>query len=245
MPHEAIYPPNLAPILASGGLDMSVVLTPAALPAATTRGKVINPLVTSAVATFEDAYQRRIAYPTGNAGSGGVLLARQARLLMALRENGVTLWRIDEKKKHDQEMEIPAVPSETEEDGWARVLEMDLSTTTNLVAGAISDEGRWLAVADLEETKLFSLNIDVRRFWGRCHDCDFRLTFMILEQDDSPTKTNTRVFVRLVNSSTQGPARCIRTRVLSRWFEIGAHHQCARIGCRCRSPGPTEGAARF
>ncbi len=38
---------------------------------------------------------------------------------------------------------------------YRKILDMQLETQTNLVASAISDDGRWLAVSDLYETKLF------------------------------------------------------------------------------------------
>jgi U3 small nucleolar RNA-associated protein 4 len=46
--------------------------------------------------------------------------------------------------------------------GWEKVLDMELNVTGNLVAGEISEDGRWLAVSDMYEAKLFSLCADVR-----------------------------------------------------------------------------------
>ncbi|OSD05994.1 WD40 repeat-like protein [Trametes coccinea BRFM310] len=154
--HQRQFPVDVAPVLASGGLDMSVVLTPAALPTATLAGKVMNPLATSTTATFEDAYHRRLAYTSGPASSSALHLARKARLLMCTREAGLTVWRIarrQQKGEEDGEMEVLGA----QDGGWERVLDMDLNVQTNIVSGAISDDGKWLAVADWYETKLFRL----------------------------------------------------------------------------------------
>ncbi len=136
---------------------MSVVVTPAALPTATLAGKVMNPLATSTTATFEDAYHRRLAYTSGPASSSAVHLAKKARLLMCTRDAGLTVWRIAAKNsEEDADWEAPNT-----QDGWERVLDMDLNVQTNIVAGAISDDGNWIAVADWHETKLFQLNEQV------------------------------------------------------------------------------------
>src|SRR5882757_5063458 len=41
--HKRQFPLNIAPVLASGGLDMCVILTPAAMSVSTTVTKVVNP----------------------------------------------------------------------------------------------------------------------------------------------------------------------------------------------------------
>ncbi|TRM61425.1 WD40-repeat-containing domain protein [Schizophyllum amplum] len=140
-------PSGIAPVLASGGLDMNVVLTPAA-PASATVSKVVNPLATSVDVTFEEAYQRRLAYPA----SGAVRVAPHARLVACMRDAALTLWRILK-----QEVPVDEAPADDSE-SWEKVLEMDLNVNTNMVAHAISGDGRWLAVSDLYETKLFRLD---------------------------------------------------------------------------------------
>lgn len=142
---------------------MSVIVTPAALPSSTVT-KVVNPLSTSAVATFEDSYQRRLAYSSGTFQASAVHVARQARLVLCQRDAGVSVWRVlgmdgkrgdeTEKEKAGPEGEEGPAPSMG---GWEPVLDMELSVHTNLVASAISDDGQWLAVADWYESKLFRL----------------------------------------------------------------------------------------
>jgi U3 small nucleolar RNA-associated protein 4 len=151
-------------VLASGGLDMSLVLTPAA-PTKNTIVKLTNPLETSLDATFEDSYHRKVAYPT----LGQIRVARGARLVSCVREAGLSVWRILKKgglseKTQDAEqmVEEEAMGDEPDPGGWERVLEMELSVHSNIVAHEISDDGKWLAVSDLYETKLFSLHSKVR-----------------------------------------------------------------------------------
>ena len=141
---------------------MSVVVTPAALPAATLQGKITNPLATSTQATFEDAYHRRLAYTSGAASASAVHLARGARLVMCTREAGLTVWRIPKRKQTNvNDPDADFDNAGTQESSWERVLDMDLNVQTNLAAGAISDDGRWIAVADWYETKLFQLTEEV------------------------------------------------------------------------------------
>ncbi|KAL1740555.1 WD40-repeat-containing domain protein [Schizophyllum fasciatum] len=140
-------PSGIAPVLASGGLDMNVVLTPAAAASATI-AKVVNPLATSVDATFEEAYQRRLAYPA----SAAVRVAPHARLVACMRDAALTLWRILK-----QDVPTDEAPATDGADNWEKVLEMELNVDTNLLAHAVSSDGRWLAVSDLYETKLFRL----------------------------------------------------------------------------------------
>lgn len=154
--HKRSFPIDVAPVLASGGLDMSVVVTPAALPASTVK-KILNPLATSAEATFSDSYHRRLAYAAGPSNASAVCVSRGARLVSCLREAGVSIWRINERSEES----LDDGEAASGDDAWEKVLEMDLSVHTNLVASAISDDGQWFVVSDLYETKLFSLATDV------------------------------------------------------------------------------------
>ena len=134
---------------------MSVVVTPAALPTSTIT-KVINPLDTSQVATFEDSYQRRLAYSSGPYNSSAVHLARQARLLLCQRDAGASLWRILPKQapSHGEDGAEEPTPAEG---GWEPVIDLDLMFHTNVVASAISDDGEWVVVSDWYESKLFRM----------------------------------------------------------------------------------------
>lgn len=141
---------------------MSVVVTPAALPSATVV-KIINPLSTSAHCIFEDSYHRRLAYTSGPSGTSAVQVARKARLVSCMRDAGLSVWRIKARPSGDEELsDVEATSPHFRASGWEKVLEMDLNVNTNLVASAISDDGRWLVASDLYETKLFSLATDVQ-----------------------------------------------------------------------------------
>ncbi|KAK2462076.1 hypothetical protein APHAL10511_006539 [Amanita phalloides] len=177
------HPIDVATILASGGLDMSVVVTPAALPTSTVV-KVINPLVTSSDATFENSYQRKIAYSAGPSGISSISLACQARLVTCMRDAGVSVWRLLSESRPDAE----PVLQDSETRGWEKVLEMDFIVDGNLVASAISDNGQWLAVSDPFETKLFSLSTDLE---GRLKPRRIRDLTTIL-QDHFPASSTMR-----------------------------------------------------
>lgn len=158
--HKRQFSMDVAPILASGGLDMSVVLTPAALPSATLI-KVINPLATSTDCTFEDSYHRRLAYTSGPSCTSAIQIARQARLMSCMHDAGLSVWRVPPKRVTSNGENLDEDISDVAD--WEKVLEMDLKVQTNLLASAISDDGRWIAVSDLYETKLFSLTTGVSR----------------------------------------------------------------------------------
>ncbi|KAI5119929.1 hypothetical protein M0805_000894 [Coniferiporia weirii] len=167
---------GIAPILASGGLDASLVLAPCA--SASAGPRILNPLATSAVTTFEDAYHRRVTYPTGLVPA--VSVARAARLVVCTHETSVSVWRIlgrarvasaleadlraAEAMAVDNEDATGGEPTkrgpegEDVECGYEKLLDMELDTTTNLCASAVSDDGRWLAVSDVYEVKLFELS---------------------------------------------------------------------------------------
>lgn len=187
--HRRALPADVAPVLVSGGLDMSVAATPAALASAAANVKVVNPLSTSVAATFEDAYQRRMAYASGPYHASGLHLARAARLLLCMRDAGVSVWRIHPRRKktavdnEDPDAELP------DDGGWERVLDMELNVHTNLVASAISDDGAWIAVSDYYESKLFRIETLVSNSPDRSVlTCQCSRIYILLVQDDGTLK---------------------------------------------------------
>lgn len=98
-------------------------------------------------------------------------LARGGRLVVLARDRGVVVWRLPKTVGNDLGAGVGmglgqgqegVFPLEDEGQGnWEMVLEMDLNVRTNIVSSAISDDGKWLAVADWYETKLFALSEDV------------------------------------------------------------------------------------
>ncbi|THV05977.1 WD40 repeat-like protein [Dendrothele bispora CBS 962.96] len=155
--HKREMSSDIAPILASGGLDMSVNLTPAALPSSTL-SKVVNPLATSIHATFEDSYHRRLAYSTGPSSTCALHVSRKARLISCMRDSSLSIWKILKKPLSQEEGD--EYPAENDDTSWEKCLEMDFDVHTNLVASAISEDGKWVVVSDMYETKLFSLQVD-------------------------------------------------------------------------------------
>lgn len=158
--HQRKFPVNVAPILVSGGLDMSVVLTPAAIPSSTTVSKVTNPLSTSVVATFEDSYHRKMGYSTGFSGTGRIKVSRKKRLVLSAQDQSINLWRIFDLDTHHADAPNPE-RDEASLEGWKKVLEMDLNVQSTIVSCDISDDGRWIAASDWYEIKLFRLTFAV------------------------------------------------------------------------------------
>ncbi|KAF7320238.1 WD-REPEATS-REGION domain-containing protein [Mycena kentingensis (nom. inval.)] len=150
---------DVVPLLASGGLDMSVVITPAAL-STSTLVKIANPIVTSVHCTFEDSYHRRLAYSSGPSSTSAIRVARGQRFICCARDNGLDVWRILKKPISGSDEDIPA-SDEPDAPEWEKVLDMELNVHTNILASDISDDGRWLVASDLYETKLFSLVSDL------------------------------------------------------------------------------------
>lgn len=143
---------------------MSVVLTPAALPT-NTIVKITNPLNTSTEVTFEDAYHRKLAYVV----PGAVRVARGARLLSCVREAGLTVWKIQNKPEdkyegEDENVDMSGTLPEAFAGGWHKVLEMEFMVHSNIIAHEISDDGKWLVISDMHETKLFNLPSTVSFF---------------------------------------------------------------------------------
>ena len=143
---------------------MSVVLTPAAIPSSTTVSKVTNPLSTSVVATFEDSYHRKMSYNTGFSGTGGIKVARKKRLVLSAQDQTINLWRIIDRNARSAGVQNPA-RDEASPEGWQKVLEMDLNVQSNIVSCDVSDDGRWIAVSDWYEVKLFRLTFSVSLYF--------------------------------------------------------------------------------
>ncbi|PWN45940.1 hypothetical protein IE81DRAFT_319786 [Ceraceosorus guamensis] len=175
------------PILASGGTDFGVTLTPAASPSnfnIGTKGKssrknrgsafrgdtardLINPVSTTDNVSFAETVQRRLPFvPASCRGStlgGGAVVssAPLKRWLSLRRDQSTAIWALPDRADFgansasapEQQLDSLQQP----EAGWRKLLEMEPRAQSNLVAHAISPDGKWLAVSDLYETKLFEL----------------------------------------------------------------------------------------
>lgn len=79
-----------------------------------------------------------------------------------MHDTGVNIWRV--LGIPDSDVIVDGVDPSTDPEtrtSWEKVLEMDLNVRTNLIASALSDDGRWLVVSDLYEAKLFELSFNV------------------------------------------------------------------------------------
>lgn len=134
----------MAPVLASGGWDMTLILTPCASPSFTSAPiRLRNPLGRStggAKVLFEEAYPRKMGYLAGARGTGRVSVSRTARLVLGRKERSVGVWKLH-----------------ADEAGWEKMLDMDFRLRTALTCAVLSEDGKWMAVSDLYETKLFAL----------------------------------------------------------------------------------------
>ncbi|KAJ9113775.1 hypothetical protein QFC20_001801 [Naganishia adeliensis] len=148
-PKAAPLNPAFAPILASGGLDMQVALTPASSADMLVDGEsLLNPISRNHVTKFGDALQHRMGFTPSGHGTDVLGMSESKRLIMVRRYRGIGIWRLRELETQYDE----AKPT-----GWDKVLEMNLQLRTSLTAACLSKDGNWLAVSDLYETKLFKL----------------------------------------------------------------------------------------
>jgi hypothetical protein len=84
--------------------------------------------------------------------SPAVQIAALAKLILCRRSTGLTLWKI---KNNTSPIQVEDAQHHT--DDWDRILEIELTVKTTLLASAISGDGVWIAAADRQETKLFRL----------------------------------------------------------------------------------------
>lgn len=132
-----------APVLASGGWDMSPTFTPASHPSSPSLPSPLSrPSQSQTQPTFESTHPRRMGYLSSGllASSSPITFSPSARLVVGKRDRGVGIWRVHPN-----------------ENGWEKLLEMELRLRTTIIATTISEQGKYLAVSDLYETKLFKL----------------------------------------------------------------------------------------
>lgn len=123
----------------------------------------INPISSNPLTTFADTTQRRVPFvPTaaraGLLGGGSVAaLCASKRWIVLRREQSIGIWELG---SHDELVGVARAADAGEPSAppaWAKLLEMELKVDSNLVCVAVSADGRFLAVSDLYETKLFEL----------------------------------------------------------------------------------------
>ncbi|KAF9365124.1 U3 small nucleolar RNA-associated protein [Mortierella sp. NVP85] len=122
--------------LVSGGVDVSMVVCPAA--------------------QFPDINQRRLPYVPQRPV---VSISKSKRLMLCRQTNGIKVWRLGKSASPVQpfsEIEIGAHMDLIEPQ--QAILEMSFKDDRNLTASALSEDGHWIAVADIEEVKLFRVD---------------------------------------------------------------------------------------
>ncbi|KAG0338153.1 U3 small nucleolar RNA-associated protein [Podila humilis] len=120
----------------SGGVDVTMVVCP--------------------VADFPDTNQRRLPHVPQHLI---VSISKSKRLMLSRQDHGVKVWRLGKSAEpilpYD-ELEIGARMDVIEPQ--QAILEMNFKDDHNLTASAISEDGHWIAVADIEEVKLFRID---------------------------------------------------------------------------------------
>lgn len=119
----------------------------------------INPVSSTPITTFADTIHRRLPFvPTTGKGSalgGGsvIRICTLKRWVILRREKSVAIWKLPLQASEEDEDDSKKVE-------WKIVLEMQIRVQSNLVCAEISQDGRFLFVSDLYESKLFELHED-------------------------------------------------------------------------------------
>ncbi|RUS34689.1 WD40-repeat-containing domain protein [Jimgerdemannia flammicorona] len=124
--------------LVSGGIDVSLVVCPAQ--------------------EFPDTTQRRLSCLPQKPV---VSVSKTKRLMLCRFTNVVKVWRLGKASAPTQpylDMDIGAHLDLVEPQ--QAVLEMTMKDDRNITASALSENGMWIAVAEVEETKLFKVEDD-------------------------------------------------------------------------------------
>lgn len=131
---------NQVPVVISGGLDFSLVYTPASTSISGSEFPS-NPISDSQSTLFSESYHRKSPYIPQR--SSPACFAPEAGLIASRSEAGISIWSLGS--------------SANDEKGYTRQLDMELSSKTSWLSSAISANGEWLAISDLVEVKVFRL----------------------------------------------------------------------------------------
>ncbi|CAG8528012.1 6057_t:CDS:10 [Ambispora gerdemannii] len=123
--------------LVSGGVDTDLILIPLEM--------------------FPDVYFRRISAFY----RGLISLSKAQQLLMHRSSNGIKLWKLGKaappRPSEMKKVDVAVLPLVEQQEA---VLEISLKSTYNLTSSALSEDGQWIAVTDVEEVKLFRIEKD-------------------------------------------------------------------------------------
>ncbi|GAA5888631.1 hypothetical protein JCM6882_009026 [Rhodosporidiobolus microsporus] len=138
-----------------------------------------NPISDVPSTEFESTTHRRASYVPQRSRPFAVAAGGETpRLLICRRDRAVGVWKLEDPKRAGSAVagggnaaplakvrwgrkKFGAEADEEDEEvgttGYEKVAELELKVQTNLISSAVSTDGRWLAVSDLYETKLFRL----------------------------------------------------------------------------------------
>ncbi|KAG9069719.1 U3 small nucleolar RNA-associated protein [Linnemannia hyalina] len=119
-------------------------------------GGVDVSLVVCSASQFTDINQRRISYVPQRPV---ISMSKSTRLMLCRQANGIKVWRLGKSASPIQpfsDFEIGAHMDLIEPQ--QAVLEMNFRDDRNLTSSAMSEDGHWIAVADIEEVKLFRID---------------------------------------------------------------------------------------
>lgn len=118
---------NLVPIMTSGGLDLSLILTPVSSATTASSNKkrsLPNPVSDAPSTEFESTIHRRAAYIPQRgrpfAVSPGSTTADAPRLLVCRRDRGVGIWRLDDPKRGGSAVGVGANAAPLQKPRWGR-----------------------------------------------------------------------------------------------------------------------------
>lgn len=118
---------NLVPIMTSGGLDLSLILTPVSSATTASSNKkrsLPNPVSGAPSTEFESTIHRRAAYIPQRgrpfAVSPGSTAADAPRLLICRRDRGVGIWRLDDPKRGGSAVGVGANAAPLQKPRWGR-----------------------------------------------------------------------------------------------------------------------------
>ncbi|CAO3681521.1 unnamed protein product [Rhizopus stolonifer] len=122
--------------IVSGGVDVELVACPAA---------EFPKLIQNRLPPFPEKYI--------------VSMSKSHQLVMASLFNTVSVWKLGKAKKVDVSSKKPALPEMVQPHQLA--LEVKLKPDCNITSSALSENAQWIAVADVEQVRLFRVNQNI------------------------------------------------------------------------------------
>lgn len=122
--------------IVSGGVDVELVACPAA---------EFPKLIQNRLPPFPEKYI--------------ISLSKSHQLVMATLFNSLSIWRLGKAQNLDFSSKAPALPEMVQP--HQLVLELKLKADCNITSSALSENAQWIAVADVEQVRLFRVETDV------------------------------------------------------------------------------------